>query len=182
MIFESIKSSGFEPVLNHFPLLRPLVALFVGKEEICSTVEAEQLAAAKTEKGIQRGVDNARKAFMTYIMRNNKDGQGMTHEEMLVNYRLLIVAGSERTATALLGVMFYLRINRRIYQRLAKEIRTSFQKEEDINIQSISRLSYVHACVEEILRIYPPAALTPPRVSPGDTVGDYYVPKGVSKD
>ncbi|KAI9149622.1 Cytochrome P450 monooxygenase astJ [Paramyrothecium foliicola] len=178
MIFDSIKSFGYMAVLNHFPLLKPLLALFVGKKEIQKRHESDQLAAAKTEKRMQRGVDEARKDFMTYIMRNNKNGQGMTHEEILLNSRALIVAGSETTATALSGVTFYLATNPLVYQHLAKEIRTSFRHDEEISIQSTARLPYLHACLEEILRIYPPAAVTPPRVSPGDTVGGYYVPEG----
>ncbi|KEY66239.1 hypothetical protein S7711_09265 [Stachybotrys chartarum IBT 7711] len=180
MIFSSIKSNGLLAFLNHFPLLRPLMVLYVGKKELRAMKDSIKLAAEKTERRVERGVEEARKDFMTYIMRNNKEGQGMSHEEILVNSRALIVAGSETTATALSGLTFYLGMNPSVYQQLAEEIRTSFQREEDINIQSSSRLPYLHACLEETLRIYPPAAMTPPRVSPGESVGGHFVPKGTT--
>ena len=45
---------------------------------------------------------------------------------------------------------------------------------------STAQLKYLHACIEETLRMYPAAVETPPRVSPGEYVNGTYIPKGVS--
>jgi hypothetical protein len=47
-------------------------------------------------------------------------------------------------------------------------------------MRSTAGMPYLHACLEEGLRMYPLAAVTPPRISPGATVSGEYIPKGVS--
>lgn len=41
-------------------------------------------------------------------------------------------------------------------------------------------LPYLNAVIHESLRIFPPVAVPLPRVSPGEMVDGYYIPKGVS--
>lgn len=178
MIFETIKAVGLIMFLANYPLLRPLILLSSGKT-IKMNAQAQQLAAEKTQKRIALGSDT-RKDFMTYILRNNKDGVGMTHEEMLRNAEALIVAGSETTATALSGLTWLLGQNPKAYRLLAEEIRGAWSTEEDITMKSTASLPYLHACLEEALRMYPPAAEVPPRISPGAVVNDQFIPKGAS--
>ncbi|KAH8197034.1 hypothetical protein TruAng_008785 [Truncatella angustata] len=178
LIFSSIKAGGVKMFLDHYWLLKPLILLVYGKEDIRKFIESRELAKQKTEKRLALGVDESRKDFMTYILRHNSDGKGMTHDEILVNSLALIVAGSETTATALSGLTYHLTMNPEVYQRLASEVRSAFSSEEEINMNSTGQLHYLQACLEEVLRIYPPAAETPPRVSPGETVGGQFVPKG----
>ncbi|KAK6222910.1 hypothetical protein LQW54_000721 [Pestalotiopsis sp. IQ-011] len=177
LIFSSIKAGGIKMFIDHYWLLKPLISLAFGSD-IRKFVESRELAKQKTEKRLAQGVNEKRKDFMTYILRHNSDGKGMTHDEILVNCLALIVAGSETTATALSGLTFHLAQNPEAYQRLASEIRSTFVSEEDIDMNSTARLPYLQACLEEVLRIYPPAAETPPRISPGETVGGQFVPKG----
>ena len=138
------------------------------------------MALATMEKRMALGPD-ARRDFMTYLLRNQgDDAKGMTREELVVNSRALIVAGSETTATALSGLTFHLTREPEVYRRLTAEIRSAFASESDIDIRTTEALPYLHACIEETLRIYPPAAVTPPRVSPGAEIAGHYIPKGVS--
>lgn len=53
---------------------------------------------------------------------------------------------------------------------LTQEIRGSFTSEEDITINSTVPLSYLHAVIEESLRIVPPVPAALPRISPSDRV------------
>ncbi|KAM0292742.1 hypothetical protein HYE67_011444 [Fusarium culmorum] len=175
MLFSSIKGNGKIMFLNNYPLLRPLI-LLLGTKEIEMKRQSEQLGAEKTNKRIALGSD-ARKDFMTYILRN-KDGMGMNHEEILRNAQGLIVAGSETTATALSGLTFFLGQNPEVYRRLTDEVRTWWKSDDEITIKSTAALPFLHACLEETLRMYPPAAEVPPRVSPGAVVSGQYVPKG----
>ena len=113
-------------------------------------------------------------------MRANQDGEkGMHEHEIHANLSVLITAGSETTATALSRFFYYLGRNPKVYNVLADEIRSAFTSEDDISIRTTAPLQYLDAVIEETLRVYPPAGETPPRVSPGDVVGGYYVPKGV---
>jgi cytochrome P450 len=98
----------------------------------------------------------------------------------MANAPLLVVAGSETTASALSGLFFYLSQTPRVKRILVEEIRSAFDDESEITMVSTNKLEYLHATLEETLRVYPPAAGTPPRASPGAEIEGKFVPKGVS--
>lgn len=104
----------------------------------------------------------------------------MSNTEIHKNSEALIIAGSETTATCLSGTIYYLGRNAPIMQRLVDEVRSNFNSEDEITIKSTLNLTYLQAVIEESLRIFPPVVVSPTRVSPGDFVGDYYIPKNVS--
>jgi cytochrome P450 len=66
-------------------------------------------------------------------------------------------------------------------QRLQHEIRSSFQKFDDIDSMSTANLRYLQAVCMEGLRIFPPLPLGLPRIVPpgGDTVDGEFIPAGV---
>ncbi|KAK7927301.1 cytochrome p450 [Apiospora marii] len=92
----------------------------------------------------------------------------------------LIVAGSETTATLLSGALFLLAKNRGILAILTEEVRSTFQRDGEITLSSVSCLSYMLACLNECLRMYPPVAIGLPRVVPkgGAAVAGSFVPGG----
>jgi cytochrome P450 len=94
----------------------------------------------------------------------------------------LIIGGSETTASLLSGVTYLLLRNPESYEKLKDEIRSTFRTQEDINMASVNRLTYMLACLDEALRMYPPIANGLPRVTPkgGATVMGQYIPEGVS--
>jgi cytochrome P450 len=119
--------------------------------------------------------------LIMHMMRAHEDGErGMYENEIHINVGFLIPAGSETTTTALAGLFYYLGRNPEVYKVLAHEIHGVFKSEDDIHIKTTVTLQYLIAVIEETLRMYPPGAETPPRVSPGDIVGGYYIPEGVS--
>ena len=177
-LFGNLKAIATLLFFNHYPLLKPLILVF-GRKHITNRAETEELARVKTARRLALGGDT-RKDFFTYILRHDKDGTGMTEEEKVQNASALLVAGSETTATTLSGLTFHLSCDKEIYDILTEEIRGAFTTEEEINIKSAAYLQFLHACVEETLRVYPPAGETPPRRSPGDFVREHYIPKGVS--
>lgn len=95
---------------------------------------------------------------------------------------LLIIAGSETTATLLSGVTYLLTTNPEAQRKLTEEVRSTFQTEEEIDFTSVSSLQYMLACLDEALRIYPPAPLGLPRQTPkgGATIAGHFVPEDVS--
>lgn len=95
---------------------------------------------------------------------------------------LLIIAGSETTATLLSGVTYLLTTKPEALRRLTEEVRSTFQTEEEIDFTSVSSLQYMLACLDEALRIYPPAPLGLPRQTPkgGATIAGHFVPEDVS--
>lgn len=97
------------------------------------------------------------------------------------NSSLLIVAGSETTATLLSGVTYLLLKNPDTLKRLVVEIRATFKSDADTNIVSVQQLPYLRACLDEGLRLYPPVPIGMPRVVPegGAWIAETQVPQDV---
>jgi cytochrome P450 len=133
----------------------------------------------KVESRLQRGSE--RPDFISYIMRNDKHGQQMSKEEIMANAEILVVAGSETTATLLSGVTYYLCTNPGVLEKVTREVRDSFSIDQDIHPQSVDKLDYVIAVLTEALRLYPPVAGSVPRISVnGGMIDGGKVPPGVS--
>ena len=126
-------------------------------------------------------VDGQRKDFMTFILRHN-DEKGMSDPEIEATLRVLVLAGSETTATALSGIIGNLLGSPKAMKELASEIRSSFRHPSEICAERVSELSYLGAVIEEGLRLCTPVALGMPRVVPagGAEVSGYWLPEGVS--
>lgn len=108
----------------------------------------------------------------------------MTREEIISTARVLLIAGSETTATLLSGATYYLLTNPEILGKLQAEIRGTFQAENDITLQSLSNsclLPYLEAVLTESLRMYPPVPANLPRITGpgGDVVDGRFVPANV---
>lgn len=64
----------------------------------------------------------------------------MTLPEIYANAAVLVIAGSETTATALSGTIYYLLQNHLALQKLTAEVRSTFRSETEINFGSVNRL------------------------------------------
>jgi cytochrome P450 len=106
----------------------------------------------------------------------------MPQEDIESHAGLLIVAGSETTATLLSGCTFLLLSNPNTLDKLTKEVRSTFKEESEITIASAGQLEYMLACLDEALRCYPPVPIGNPRVVPkgGRVLCGRYVPEDVS--
>ena len=126
-------------------------------------------------------VDGQRNDFMTFILRHN-DEKGMSDPEIEATLRILVLAGSETTATALSGIIGNLLANPKAMKELTVEIRSSFRHTSEIWSERVSKLSYLGAVIEEGLRLCTPVALGMPRVVPagGTEVAGHLLPDGVS--
>lgn len=101
--------------------------------------------------------------------------------EITDNAQLLILAGSETTATALSGATNLLATHPHVFAKLAQEVRSSFNEENEIDLHSVQRLEYLIAVLKETMRFYPPAPTPALRVTKpsGDTILGRHVPEGV---
>jgi cytochrome P450 len=90
----------------------------------------------------------------------------MSLQEIETTFNILIIAGSETTASALAGTTGYLLKNPMCLATLVQEIRSNFEEERDINLSSVGKLPYLSAVIEKGLRIAPPVPSGLPRVTP----------------
>ncbi|KAJ2998612.1 hypothetical protein NUW58_g262 [Xylaria curta] len=134
----------------------------------------------KAEKSHLANVDNmarirlnARKQpdrgdFMDFFLRSRGQAHQLTNEEVIVNSDLLMVAGSETTATLLSGTTYWMLKTPHALQRATQEVREAFNSDGEMTfLETRSRLPYLLACLEEGLRLFPPVPLALSRSVPG---------------
>lgn len=123
------------------------------------------------------------RALALTTVRNFFSFQNLSIDELVANAQVLVLAGSETTASLLSGVIYFLLQDSAVYQQLVDEVRSTFSSEKEINISSVSQLPYMLACLNEALRIYPPSASGLPRVVPkgGAQILGRYIPEKVSE-
>ena len=118
---------------------------------------------------------------MKYILENNYPG-GMTRDDIDANTTLLVLAGSETSATTLTGATYFCLNNPPLMQRLQEEIRSGFADQKSIDVDAVSKLPYLHAVFQETLRMHPTGPISVPRQidRSGVTICGIPVPQGVS--
>ena len=109
----------------------------------------------------------------------------MTREETISNSGVLLVAGSETTATLLSGATYHLLSNPVTLKRLQAEVRDFFPSQDEItplSTRNPSNLPYMEAVLMESLRMYPPIPASLPRMtgSMGDVIDGDFVPANAS--
>jgi cytochrome P450 len=93
------------------------------------------------------------------------------------------VAGSETTASSLSSMVNQLLRNPRVYKNLTDEIRRTFKNESEIGLgRCMNELPYLTACIEENLRVFPPAPIGFLRSvnRGGDVIDGHAIPGDVS--
>lgn len=97
------------------------------------------------------------------------------------NAFVLVLAGSETTATLLSGATYLLLKNPDALEKLQKEVRSAFGSADEITIASVSRLPYLLACLNEALRLCPPGASNFAREvhGGGEVIAGKFVPEKV---
>ena len=180
-IFGGVK---FSRVLKIAEAYEPLMLLLRATMKLIPAVgrarkEHIEFTELKTARRLDMKTD--RKDFMDYILRYN-DERGMSRSELMETSAILILAGSETTATLLSGLTYYLLTNPETYAKVNAEIRDAFKSPEEITLTTTGKLPYLHAVLEESLRLYPPVPIGLPRITPpdGDMISGVFVPGNVS--
>ncbi|KAI9820769.1 MAG: hypothetical protein M1827_005139 [Pycnora praestabilis] len=176
-IFATTRSISYLSVYKRFPpaekIMRYLLPVSVDRKR------RDHMAITEAKVNQRKKAGTTRRDFMSYILENNS-AMGLSEAEMQANASLLIVAGSDTTATLISGATYHLLRNPAIMTKLVAEIRSAFSSSTNITLQSIGKLEYLLAVLNESLRIYPPALAGQPRVVPkeGAIISGYWIPGG----
>ncbi|KAJ5547095.1 hypothetical protein N7494_004680 [Penicillium frequentans] len=189
LIFSSIKALSFIGAAQQFPILKVMLAALIPSEVTRKGKEHFDLGAKKVDRRFE--ADTSRPDFMSAILQNGLseakgqylDGEKiMSRAEIHSNAFILIIAGSETSATLLSGCIFYLCTHSLAMHQLTAEIRSSFDKDIDITFRGAASLTYLAAVIEESLRMYPPFVTSLARTVPtgGSTIDGQYIPEGIT--
>lgn len=181
-IFGSVKAVPIITLLCRYGVFSILLPL-LPKSLLKARQEHYDFSKEKVIRRMRLGKD--RGDFMDHVLKHDEKDKGMTLEELVSNSSLLVLAGSETTATLLSGVTYYLsrKENARVMEKLLTEIRGTFTNDAEITIVAVAQLKYLGAVLEEALRMYPPVPLGQQRVvpSPGELVLGRWLPGGVGE-
>lgn len=106
----------------------------------------------------------------------------MSLESIEEHASVLIIAGSETTATTLSGATYYLTTHPDVLARAAAEVRESYSDNDAISLNHDVQTPFVEAVLNETLRLFPAAPVPVPRVinKDGEIIDGRYIPQGVS--
>ena len=142
-----------------------------------------KFSADRVDRRLAR--DPGRPDLWTDVLKRSGTEAGKTGKmsipEMHANSKLFMTAGTETTATSLSGLTYHLLRNPEKLAKLVAELRSSFESEADISVETLATLPYLNACIEEGLRIYPAVPVGLPRIvpSPGASICGQHVPGNV---
>lgn len=157
------------------PLLASLYVYFAFPAAMRDDARTHRmLSSQKAQRRIALG-DMGRADFFSHLLKSGK----LQEDELVGNADVLLIAGSETTASTLTGLTYFLLTNPACLQRLTDEVRGRFASFEDINADEIAALPYLHGCIEEGLRLFPAVTVGLPRDSPGAVIDGHYIPEGV---
>lgn len=104
----------------------------------------------------------------------------LSFKKLSSNAFILVLAGSETTATTLSGATYLLLSHPEVLETLKHEVRSAFKDSSQIDINSVGNLKYMLAVLNEALRLYPPVTAGLVRQVPkgGSEIGGHFVPEG----
>ena len=175
-IFGGLKKLSWIPIVQAYPVLEALLSCFVWL--FPSALEGIRVHREYTKVAMQKrlATKTEKKDFVSFF------SHGLTDDELDMNAALLLLAGSETSATALSAATYYLLTHKVVLDKVCKEVRSAFSSQDEITFTSVSQLSYLNAVIEEGFRIFPTVPSTQSRFSlPAGTVIDgHFVPGNVS--
>ena len=178
-VFLGVKIAQLFTVFHHFPPLNTIVKMCLPRSVYDEAQKSYTFVRERVDKRIASKSD--RPDFMKYILQNNYSG-GMSRDEVDSNATLLVFAGSETSATSLASATYFALKDPPVMTRLIREIRHAFMRQEDITIAAVTNLPYLHAVIQETLRMHPPNPISLSRVvdRPDVVVCGMAIPQGVS--
>jgi cytochrome P450 len=158
ILFSSIKIFPFIRTVKVYPLLGRLLPMIVPKRLMEDQAKHRAYTKSVVTKRVNNTEQHGRGDFMDSMMKHRGEKDGLTDQELETNAEVLVVAGSETTATLLSGATYWLLRTPDAMKKVTSEVRQAFQSEDEINFGSATaRLPYMLACLDEALRLYPPA-------------------------
>jgi len=103
--------------------------------------------------------------------------KGLTRTEVLAQGILFFLAGYDTTATTLSFLMYSMACNQELQEKLHQEV-FSVSEKQGINYSSVNDMEYLDRCIQESLRLYPPAHRIDRVASNDVTIGNLHIPAG----
>ena len=175
-IFARFKFGTYLHSIRYFPIMESILLKCIPQSIKDKQRLHNEFSVARVDRRLEK--QDARPDIWGLVL-ETPEHRALSRQEMYVNAKLFMIAGTETTATLLSGLTYHLLKNPDKLKKLTSEIRNSFEREEDISIERLQQLRYLNACLEEGLRMYPPISNGLPRLIPegGAEIDGNYVPR-----
>lgn len=179
LLFKFIRLQTYVGIVNQFPWLNYVVQRLVPASLMEKALHHQKLGVEKINRRLESGSD--RDDFLNIILKHNGTARELSRNEIYSNSNLIILAGSETSASAMAGCIYFLAQNPQVMSRLKNEIRSRFAREEELTFQALTSLTYLTAVLDESMRLYPSVPIFTPRIVPsgGAAVAGHFVPENV---
>jgi hypothetical protein len=165
---------------SFFPLTRYLLQHMIPK----SILEKQKQHTDFTNTKILQRLElkTARPDLITpFLNEMQKSPDKMTLGEIQSTFAIILVAGSETTATTLLGTFYKLASHPQVQDQLAGILKELFATEAEITVDSTKDIPLLDAVISEALRLCYAVPGGLPRIPQGgDVYSGHFVPGGVS--
>ncbi|KAK1992305.1 cytochrome P450 [Colletotrichum falcatum] len=178
IIFDNVKASALGIEVRRFPVVARLLEYLLPAHLVEQRNQHTALTRHKVSKRLE--AKGERPDFMHSLLRKRENKTEFTILELESTSSAIIIAGSETTSTALAGITYFLATHPDVMKKLCDEVRTSFATEDDIDMQSVQKLRYMSAVINEGMRMFPPVATGVPRkvFNGGGVFLGQFVPEG----
>ncbi|KAF4311657.1 putative sterigmatocystin biosynthesis P450 monooxygenase stcF [Botryosphaeria dothidea] len=167
-------------LLQYLPLVSRMLTPLLASKAVVEKRKAHMgYASGLVDKRLDRSEDLGRPDIWTLV---EKKGDALTRAEMHANAALFMAAGTETTATALAGTVWLLTKHPEAMKSVVKEIRGVEGGEEAFTMETLAKLPYLDAVINESMRLYPPTPDMLYRLVPegGAVISGSHVPAGAS--
>jgi hypothetical protein len=182
LLMNWFRAVSFVTNANAFGQLAPFIMLFAPIKHLKSVKDHLDMSAHKVRERLAIGDDPTRNDLWTYLLRNKGD-KALSLGEMEVNAALFIIAATEPLSDVLCGTIYFLALYPEIREKLRAELKSCMGSDDVLNMANTARSPYLHAVINESMRMYPPIPggmrrKTPPE---GHTISGIDLPPDVCK-
>ncbi|KAF4960705.1 hypothetical protein FGADI_784 [Fusarium gaditjirri] len=177
---EAHHGHAYAKATQRFPLVTPLLKQLAKNSPLQKRWDENVTATRRLVD--RRLLEADRPDFMRSLasVGNTDEKEPLTRDEIQWNAQILMSAAYDTTAVGLTTATYLLAKHPEWAQKVADEVRNAFPSEHDIVGLSTLNLKCLNACIDEGLRLLPPAGSAMPRVvpDPGETVFGEFMPGG----
>ncbi|SCN80761.1 related to pisatin demethylase cytochrome P450 [Fusarium fujikuroi] len=168
-----VMAGTFSQLIWLFPLLRALP--FLGREDAIfqKWLENQVRHQEQNKPDLPNIFSWLLEDYKTQLYPKEQDWLNLQ-----ADMQLIAVAGSDTTSVTLTCLFYLLATNRDVCMQLQEEIDNLFSSSSHLNHSSFAKLTYLQACIDETLRLFPPVPSGLQRMTPpeGLRVGDIFIP------
>ncbi|KAL9040692.1 MAG: hypothetical protein Q9214_004385, partial [Letrouitia sp. 1 TL-2023] len=161
--------------MRRFPLLYPLSYVLLPPKVAFCYIVAHRENKKLIRQRVEDRHDRKQLDYVTQFMRNET---AIPPDDFLVSQAGHLILDHFESSSVLTAGFYFLATNPETMSKLQTELRGAFKSYSDITEERLQELPWLHASIEEIIRIHTNVPYGLPRISPGYTVDGHYVPKG----